>query len=203
MPIEKIPGWHERIWLWFTHHAEGPQVLPLLALVSFSDAIISPLAAEVYLAALMAAHPRRWVGYLSIAILFSTAGAVVGYFFAHFLFQQFGQAIINFYNLQAQFIQAQELMRGHVFLTVSIGSALPLPDKVFIYAAGFLGVKFVPYIIGYFIGRGVRMAVVTYLAGLYGKKAVDLFFKYTHWFLAGLALLIAIYGIVHFRILPL
>lgn len=203
MPTEIKLGWHERMWQWFIGHAEGPQVLPLLALVAFTDAIISPLAAEVYLAALMAAHPRRWAAYLSIAILFSTAGAVAGYFFAHFLFQQFGQAVINFYHLQAQFVDAQHLLRGHVFLTVGIGSFLPLPDKVFIYAAGFLSVHFVPYIAGYFLGRGLRMAVVTYLAGLYGKKVVDLFFKYSHWFLLGLVTLVAIYGIVHWHILPL
>ncbi len=193
--------WHGRVWQWFAGHAQGKRVLPLLALIAFADAIISPLAAEVYLAALMVANPRRWKWYLAVAVSFSTLGAAVGYFFAKYLFAQFGMSILHFYGLERQFVDAQHVLRGHVFTTVGIGSFLPLPDKVFIYAAGFLSVHFLPYIAGYFLGRGARMTVVVYLSERYGKHVVDLLAEYARWFVLALLAILALYGIVHLHLL--
>lgn len=193
----------ERSWQWFVGHAHRPHALAWLALVAFTDAIISPLAPEVFLVALMLAQPSRWRQYLATAVLSTIAGAAVGYYVAVFLFHQFGEPLLAFYHLQNAFRVARSLIMGHVFLTMAVASFTPVPDKVFIYAGGFLGVHFLPYITGYFLGRSIRMALVVYLTGRYGQRALDLFTKYILWVAPFVFALLLWYVIVHLHLFGL
>lgn len=195
--------WSERTWQWFIAHAQSDSALLWLALVSFADAIFFPVAPEVFLVALMLAHPPRWKGYLVTALSFSVLGAAVGYFIAHMLFHQFGEPIIAFYGLQQTFVTVQHLIRGHVFLTMAIGNFMPIPDKVLIYAGGFLNVHFLPFITGYFVGRGIRMSVAVYLAGRYGAGALTIIKRYFTYFAALLVVLAIIYAMVHLHLFGL
>jgi len=201
--ISYIDTAREKSWEWFVEHAHRPHALFWLGLVSFTDAIISPLAPEVFLVALMLAHPNRWKQYLTTAIITTIAGAAVGYYIATFLFLQFGEPLLAFYHLDHAFATARHLMVGHVFVTMAVASFTPIPDKVFIYAGGFLGVHFFPYITGYFLGRSIRMAIVVYLTGRYGKQALDLFVRYILWFSALIFILLAGYAIVHLHLFGL
>src|SRR5581483_8571456 len=160
-------NWRQRTWAWFQHHAQGTYALVWLALVSFADAVFFPVAPEVFLVALMLAHPSRWRQYLLTALPASTLGAATGYAIAHFLFHQFGEPILNFYGATGAFAQVQHLVRGHVFWTMAVGNFSPIPDKVLIYAGGFLGVHFLPFIACSFLGRGARMSVAVYLTERY------------------------------------
>jgi membrane protein YqaA with SNARE-associated domain len=202
-PIETVLSLREKMWRWFEYHAQRPHALGWLALVSFTDAIFSPLPPEVFLVALTLAQPGRWRQYLATAVSTTMAGAVTGYFVAIFLFHQFGEPLLAFYHLESAFATARQLMVGHVFFTMMIASFTPIPDKVFIYAGGFLGVHFAPYIAGYLLGRGARMALVVYLTGRYGKSALDLFSKYIMWFAPLVFALATGYVIVHLHLFGL
>lgn len=192
-----LSNFHARSWAWFQKHAESPHALFWLGLVSFADAIFFPIAPEIFLVALMLAHPARWKQYLPVAILSSAAGASVGYLIARVLFHQFGEPILQFYHLESAFLYARHLIMGHVFWAMAVASFTPIPDKVFIYAGGFLGVHFLPFMSGYFLGRGVRMALVTYLTGRFGKHILDLINRYL--LIVGVALLALgiIYIVLH------
>ena len=193
-----VSSWRARLWQWFVHHAHGPYALRWLALIGFSDTIISPLAPELFLVALMLAHPARWKQYLSVAILSSTAGAVIGFYLARFVFHQFGEPVLAFYHLNGAFVQMRHLLVGRVFLGMMFASFTPLPDKAFIYAAGFLNVHFIPFIFGFFLGRLARMAVLCYVVGRYGKHVLERLNTYLLWLGALLFIAALIWGIVHF-----
>ncbi len=194
----------DRLSQWVTRHAEGPYILPWLALLAFLDGCISPFPAEIFLAALMVAHPKRWREYLLVTALAAAAGASVGYLIGGLLFQFLGQPLIDTYHFQKAFLTAQHLLHGHIFLTMAIAPfILPLPEKVFIYAAGFLGAHFIPFITGYFLGHTIRLAVFMYLAGRYGQQVIRLLEEYIL-IIAGVVLMMALlYGIVHWHLLPL
>jgi membrane protein YqaA with SNARE-associated domain len=196
-----LTSWHERTWKWFIAHAQSRYALLWLAAVSFADAIFFPVAPEVFLVALMLAHPPRWREYLVTALASSTLGACVAYFIAHLLFRQFGEPIIAFYGAQHTFVMVQHFIRGHVFATMALGNFLPIPDKVLIYAAGFLNAKFLPFIAGYFLGRGIRMSVAVYLAGRYGAEALVIIRRYFIAFAVLLVTLAIIYSMVHWHLL--
>lgn len=188
----------DRAWEWFRAHAEGPYALPWLALVSFSDAIFFPIAPEVFLVALMVAHPKRWKEYLLVALPSSVIGAGIAYWIAGALFAQFGQPILAFYHLEPAFTTAQHFIRGHVFLTMALGNFSPIPDKALVYAAGFLGAHFLPFIAGYFVGRGLRMSVAVYLADRYGEQTLALVNRYFLPFAFGV---LAVLVLLLFRVL--
>ncbi len=202
--MEETLRLHDRMWQWFSKHAESHYVLVWLFLVAFADAFISPLPTELFLVALMVAQPQRWKLFLSISIIGALLGAALGYFIGHILFQFIGLPIITFYHLQNAFAYSQHFLRGHVFLTMAI---LPfvviIPEKVFIYAAGFLGIHFWLFMAGYFVGQSIRITLVTYLAGKYGRQVTAFFKDYI--LIIGVLVLAAIliYGIVQLHLLPL
>ena len=86
---------------------------------------------------------------------------------------------------------------------MNFGHFSPIPDKVLIYAGGFLGVHFWPFITGYFVGRGVRMSVAVYLAGRYGAHALDIIREYFMYLAIALVVLGTIYVMVHGHLLGL
>lgn len=193
--------WSDRLWQWFVRHAESRYALLWLAVISFTDAIFFPIAPEVFIVALVIAHPRLWKRYTTVAVIFSALGATAGYFLAWFLFHQFGETILSFYGLSGAFTQAQQLIHGHVFWMMMLASFTPIPDKVFIYAGGFLGVHFLPFFAGYWIGRGARMGLIAYFTQRYGKHVLDLMRRYLLWVGAALLVVVLYYGMVHFHLL--
>ncbi len=188
---------------WFVRHAQSRYALVWLAGVAFADAIFFPIATELFLVALMLAHPSRWRAFLTIGIGASTIGAATGYYIARLLFTQFGMPILAFYHLEPAFHLARHYIAGHVFLTMAIASFTPVPDKVFIYAAGFLGASFLPYIAGYFLGRGVRMALVVYLTGTFGQGVIGIMRRYVVGTAVAIVILGTLYAMVHWHLLGL
>jgi membrane protein YqaA with SNARE-associated domain len=194
-------GFHEHAWHWFQDHARSRYALWWLAGVSFADAIFFPVAAEVFLVALMLAHPKRWRVYLPVALVASVLGASVGYAIAHVLFHEFGEPLLRFYGATRTFRDVQHIMRGHVFFTMLFGNFGPIPDKVLIYAGGFLGVRFWPFIAGYTLGRGARMSVAAYLAGRFGTQSLDIIKQYFMYVGVVIVALAIIYAMVHLHLL--
>lgn len=195
-------SWHERAWVWFVGHAKGPYALPWLALVAFTDAIFFPIAPEVFLVALTVAHRDRWKQYLSVALAASVAGSIAGYFIAAFLFREFGAPILAFYGLEGAFHAARHILHGHIFFAMIFASFTPIPDKVFIYAAGFLGTPLLPFVVGYAIGRALRMAATVALAYRFGAQALDIIKRYLLIFGALFLVLAIIYAMVHWHLVP-
>lgn len=198
-----LQQWHQSSWGWFKRHAQSRHALAWLALVAFADAIFFPIAAEVFLVALVLAHPKRAWAYLLVSITSSVAGAAVGYLIAMFLFHQFGMPLLTFYHLDSAFRYARRFIGTHVFWAMSLASFTPFPDKVFIYAGGFLGVRFLPFITGYFVGRGIRMSLVTYFTGRYGAKVLDMAREYILITGGIVVVVVTIYSVLHWHFLGL
>ena len=190
-----------QIWQWFVRHAESKHALGWLGIIAFFDTIFLPIAPEIFMVALMLAHPKRWKAYLAIALTASIAGAIVSYFIAYFLFTQLGPLLLRSDAMQHAFLAAQHLFGSHIFLTMVTTSFTPVPDKLFIYAAGFLQVNFFLFIAGHFVGRGARMAALLYLTGRYGKHVIDIVDRYFLWFGGAVLALGVLYATVRWCIL--
>ncbi|HWB33927.1 MAG TPA: hypothetical protein VG753_01225 [Candidatus Paceibacterota bacterium] len=204
MPLpHPISAWHTKLWQRFTLLAQGPYALVWLALFAAFDPVFFPIPPEVYLAALMLAHPARWKEYLVICISFSTLGAAIGYFVGAFLFHQFGMPLIQFYHLEPAFHEARHMLMGHVAIGMILVAFSLVPEKVVVLAAGFLGAFFPAFIVGFFIGRALRLAIIAYLMHRFGLKMLDVVKKYFLAFTILLLLILAYYGIVHWHLLPL
>lgn len=185
--------------------AQGPHALLWLAVFAVLDPIFFPIPPEVYLAALMLAHPVRWRRYLLVCIIFSVIGAALGYLVGALVFEQFGMPLLQFYHLEPAFREARHILMGHVLIGMVLVAFSLIPEKVVVLAAGFLGVFFPPFIVGFFIGRALRLIIIAYLVHRFGTQMLDVIKRYFLAFTILLLLIVAYYGIVHFhiRILPL
>lgn len=201
--MEAMPTFRERMWAWFQAHARSPHVLVWLAVISFTDALFFPIAPELFLIVLVLAHRERSRTYLAVAAGASAIGAATGYVLATFLFREFGEPVIAFYHLESAFAAARHIIAGHVFITMAVASFTPIPDKVFIYAGGFLGVHFLPFWLGYVLGRTARMGAIVYLTERYGAATLDIMRRYALLSGAILVALATIYAMVHWHLLGL
>ena len=181
-----------QLWQWFVRHAESKHALGWLGIIAFCDTVFLPIAPEIFMVALMLAHPKRWKAYLAVALTASIAGAIVSYFIAYFLFTQLGPFLLRSDTMQHAFLAAQHLFGSHVFITMLTTSFTPIPDKIFIYAAGFLQVNFLLFIAGHVVGRGARMGALIYLTAKYGKHVVDIVDRYFLWFGMGLLMVVGL-----------
>jgi membrane protein YqaA with SNARE-associated domain len=195
--LEHITTARERGWSWFVEHAKSRFALLWLALLGFIDTVFFPISVEAFLAVLVLAHKERWQTFLAVSWVSSMAGATAGYLILFWAFRAFGEPFLASWGLQDIYAGAQSLLGAQIFFTMLLASFTPLPDKLFIYAAGILGAPFLPFILGFAIGRGARMSVVTYLVHKMGAPVLELVNKYSGWAaLASIVLLVA-YAMVH------
>ncbi len=201
-PPEHITTPQERMWVWFTNHARSRFALWWMALIAFTDTIFSPIAAETFLAALVLAHRERWRTFLLVSWFSSIAGAITGYWLLYFAFRAFGEPFLATWGLGGVYAQAQDLFGGQIFLAMLLASFTPLPDKLFIYAAGILGLPFLPFVAGFVIGRGARMSIVTYVVWKFGAPVLELVNKYSIYAGAGAVAILVAYAMVHWHLIP-
>ena len=201
--FERVHALKDRLWQRFIVLAQGPHAIFWLAVCAVTDPIFFPIAPEIYLAALMLAHPKRWRTYLGITSVFSIIGAAVGYYIGAFLFHQFGVPLLQFYHLEHAFRLAQHILLVHVFVGMILVAFQLVPEKVFVLAAGFLGAPFLPFILGFAIGRVVRLSLTVYLTHRFGMRVLRVIKEYFLGFTILLLVILAYYGIVHWHLLPL
>lgn len=201
--LEHITTAREQGWGWFVEHAKSRFALWWLALLGAADTVFFPVSVEAFLAVLVLAHRERWKTFLAVSLASSVAGAAIGYWLLYLLFRSFGESLLLSWGLSDAYAAAQTIVGAQIFLTMLVASFTPLPDKLFIYAAGILGAPFVPFVLGFVLGRGARMAVVTYLVYHFGPAVLESVNRYSVYAALAAVAILAAYAIVHWNLLPL
>lgn len=176
--LERIIQLRDRSWGWFSARAHSKHALFWLIVISFTEPIFSFIVPETLLVAMLLVKSERWRFYSWVTTITSTLGGVAGYFIGALLFNSVGAYLIHLYGLESFVMEARTLIGAHIFLTMFLVSFSPLPDKVFVLTAGFLGSAFVPYLAGYVAGRGLRFFLVAYLVHRFGTRVLALMNKY-------------------------
>lgn len=195
--LERIAEVGNRSWAWFRERAGGKHAFGWLVALSFFEPIVSPIVPETLLVAILIAHPERWIRYALVTALASIAGGVAGYFIGLFFFDTIGSQLVALYGLEQMFQEAKRLMAAHIFITMFLVSFSPLPDKVFVLAAGFLAVSFPLYFLGYAIGRTIRFFLVAYLVQRFGIGIIHTVNRYFS-IVAIIAFLILLFIVLEF-----
>jgi membrane protein YqaA with SNARE-associated domain len=166
---------YERALLWASH----PKAPWYLALLSFFEAIIFPVAPEIMLAPMVLAKPKHWARYAAISLVCSMLGALVGYALGHYAFDAL-RPILESLGWMASIDRLVGELRVDLaehpwkafWLLVAAGF-IPVPLKVFTWASGIVGMPLLPFIGGMVIGRGKRVFLVAGLIRLLGKRAEE------------------------------
>lgn len=176
--LEYIAGARDRSWGWFKERAHGKHATFWLCVLAFLEPFVSPIVPETLLVAMLIAGSARWRYFAAITSLASIAGGATGYIIGFYLFHTVGQGLLSLYGLEGAFAEAARVMSIHAFSSMFWVSFTPIPDKVFVLAAGFLAIPFLPYILGYICGRTLRFFVVAYLVQRYGERVLALLNRY-------------------------
>jgi membrane protein YqaA with SNARE-associated domain len=143
--------------------------LSLLGL-SFLDSTVLPLPSlnDLLLIDLSIQFPLRMAYYAALATLGSLSGSVLLYFLA-----RKGEEAAFHKKAGSQAPQIHHWMERNGFLTLTIAALLPPPTpfKLFVIAAGALGMPFRAFLAAMCLARAVRFFAEGYLAVRYGAQA--------------------------------
>lgn len=143
--------------------------LSLFAL-SFLDSILLPLPSlnDLLLIDLCIQHPLRMPYYATLATLGSLAGSVILYFLA-----RKGEEAAFHKEAGSQAPRIHRWMERNGFVTLLVAALLPPPTpfKLFVLAAGALGMPFRGFLAAMSIARSIRFFAEGYLAVRYGTEA--------------------------------
>ena len=189
---------YERALGWAAH----PKALWYLAILSFVEAIIFPVAPEIMLVPMTLARPQRWVRYATISLVCSMLGAIVGYGLGHFAFDAL-RPLLDDIGWLARIDRLVEEMRGDLiehpwkaFWMLVAAGFVPVPLKVFTWASGIVGMPLVPFFAGMLVGRGKRVYIVAGLVRLGGSRAEAVLHRWIEpvgWVVTGLLVALFIY----------
>ena len=187
---------YEKALVWAQHrHAER-----ILAGLSFIEAFIFPVMPEVMLAPMTLAQPKRWWRYASVSLAFSLLGSLVGYALGHYAFEAARPLLAAMGWLPSLDKWVEELRADvalqpwHAFWLLVLAGFMPVPLKIFTWAAGIVGVPMLPFLLSMVIGRGKRVFLLTGLIRIGGERAEAALHKYIEW--VGWAAVIAVIALL-------
>jgi membrane protein YqaA with SNARE-associated domain len=183
---------YERALSWAVH----PRAEPLLAVLSFFEAILFPIMPEVMLGPMVLAQPRRWARLATVSLVFSVLGALVGYALGHYAFEWMRPVFESLGWMQAIDRQVAELSEvaqrspWSAFWVLVVAGLLPIPLKIFTWASGIVGVPLLPFVASMIVGRGKRVYLLAGVIRLAGPRAEAALHRWIEWI--GWAVLIAL-----------
>lgn len=188
---------YERALRWAAH----PQAERYLAVLSFIEAFIFPIAPEIMLAPMALAQPKRAYRYAGISLFSSLLGSVVGYALGHFAFHWVQPLLADMHMLDkinAWIATMQAQMSTHylsMLAFLALAALQPfVPMKVVTWASGVVGVPIVPFLGCVAVGRGKRVFLLAWLIRIGGKRAEHAMHRWIEWIgWVGVALLVAVF----------
>lgn len=149
----------------------------VLGFLSFIESIFFPIPTDILLIPMAISKSYEWFNLALIATIMSVVGGVVGYLLGSYLFNDIYPLIIE-YGYQQELDISKSLFIEYGIIILFVSSFTPLPYKIFVIVAGFLGVNIILFIIISFIGRGLRFSLVAYLSDKYGEYIVSYLNQY-------------------------
>jgi membrane protein YqaA with SNARE-associated domain len=181
-----------------------PRAEPLLAGLSFVEAIIFPVMPEVMLGPMVLARPQRWARYATISLVFSVIGALVGYALGHFAFELARPVLASLGWLERIDKQVNELreIAAHshwtAFWLLVLAGFLPIPLKIFTWASGIVGVPLLPFVASMIVGRGKRVYLLSGVIRLAGPRAEAALHRWIEW-IGWIVIALLVAAVVYFK----
>lgn len=158
----------------WSRHPKAPWYLGTL---SFFEAVFFPVPADVMLAPMCMANPKRAWWFALLTTLASAAGGVFGYLIGYYAID----AILPWLQTSSYWPAYQTAVawfKDYGFWAIFVAGFSPIPYKVFTIAAGAMSMAIGPFILASFIGRGMRFFLVAALLARGGPRMEALLHRY-------------------------
>ncbi len=142
------------------HWSAHPHARFYLAGVSFAESAFFPIPPDVMLISMGLSRPRSAWHYAWITTVFSVLGGIFGYAIGFF-----SMSLIEPYLLRSAYAPTYEYVRHWIdscdLWMVILAGFSPFPYKLFTITSGAMELGFFyPFVIGSFLGRGLRFYIV-------------------------------------------
>ena len=151
-------------------HEKAPQGL---FWVSFVESSFFPIPPDVMLIPMVLAKPAKaWV-YAAICTAGSVLGGILGYAIGYFLYETFGQWLINLYGLATQAEAYRAAYNQWGLWIILIKGLTPIPYKLVTIASGAAAFNFWVFIAASIVTRAARFFLVAALLYWLGEPIRD------------------------------
>jgi membrane protein YqaA with SNARE-associated domain len=178
---------------WLQENSDGRLARWTLGLFSYFDGFISPFPPDPILALMSVFHPKKWWKYALATTILSVLGGITGYLIGLWLFESFGEWLLQAHHASNQIQAIGESFNNSTFLAIFIAAFTPIPYQIFTVAGGVFKVNFLAFLLASIIGRGLRFFIVAGLMRFLGEKFGNLMMKYFNWLLLFAGALLLIY----------
>ncbi|WP_417499766.1 YqaA family protein [Methylophaga sp.] len=148
-------GLYARVMIWARHK----YATYWLALVSFTESSCFLVPPDVMLAPMTLARPERAWFLAMLTTVTSVLGGLLGYFIGLFAFNMAEPLLISLGYMDA-YIHATEWFDQWGIWAIFLAGFTPIPFKIFTIAAGAANMALIPFLLGSFVGRGMRFFLV-------------------------------------------
>lgn len=168
-----------------------------LTLASFLESTVVPIPLEALLIPLMQARRQQLFLLAALALLGCLLGASVGYGAGLWLFDAFGDQLLEWFANPEQFERARTAMADHGFWFVLSVGVTPVPFQTAMLVAGATGYSFALFMLASALARGLRYFGLALLVYWAGDQAETLFRRHTRWVaVAALVLAVGVFLLV-------
>ena len=144
-----------------------------LAIVSFIESSFFPVPPDIMIVPMVVAKKEKYFKIFLIATLFSSLGALLGYFIGFLFFNELGIKVFEFYwynNTDFLKDKFQTSSGSFSWLLILFTAAFtPLPFKLVAIFSGFIQFNLVLFFFTCLLARGLRFFVVAYLSFRFGS----------------------------------
>jgi membrane protein YqaA with SNARE-associated domain len=148
-----------------------------LAVLSFTESSFFPVPPDVMLIPMCLAKPAKGWRYATVCTIFSVLGGMAGYLIGKLAFGWIEPWLMDSHYADT-FTNAVNAFETWGFWYILLAGFTPIPYKIFTISAGVVGMPFLAFIGGSFVGRGGRFFLVAALIRLGGEKLASKMRKY-------------------------
>lgn len=170
-----------RLYDWTMDLATRPYALWALALIAFAESSFFPIPPDILLAPMVLAAPHKAWKYALVCTVASVLGGVAGYGIGYFLFDSYGQPILDFYGMMDKFDTFKGSYNEWGAWIVAGAGMTPFPYKVITITSGVTQLNFAVFMIASVLARGARFFLVAGLLWKFGPPIRDFVEKYLGW----------------------
>ena len=144
-----------------------------LAIVSFIESSIFPVPPDIMIVPMVVAKKSKYFKIFLIATLFSSLGALLGYFIGFLFFNELGVKVFEFYgHNNTNFLKEKFQTSGGSFswlLILFTAAFTPLPFKLVTIFSGFIQFNLILFFFTCLLARGLRFFTVAYFSSKFGS----------------------------------
>lgn len=155
-----------------------PHALWALAAVAFVESSIFPIPPDVLMIPMILAARQRAFLIATVATVASVVGGVFGYAIGHFLFEQVGKPLLDFYGRADAMDAFNARFNDWGAWAVLIAGVTPFPYKVITIMSGWTGLSLPVFMVASVLARGLRFFVLAGLLWAFGPPIRAFIEKY-------------------------